>query len=348
MRIYKKLFDNIIEPENLFLAWDKFRQGKRYKPDVQEFERNLEQNIFELHRDLRDKKYRHGSYEGFFITDPKRRHIHKAKVRDRILHHAIFQILNPIFETTFISNSFSCRVGKGTHNGVNTLRTMLRSESRNNTRVCYVLKCDVRKFFDSINHTILLSILEKRVQDPGTMELLRNIIGSYQSERSDVFYKRGVPIGNLTSQLFANVYMNEFDQFIKQTLKIRHYARYTDDFIIIGKDRTYLESLVVPINNFLNENLGLDLHPDKVSINSYVRGVDFLGYVVFPHHTLVRSKTKKRILRKFGEKVERYNRRKIGKDKVLAALQSYLGVLSHANAHNFSLDLKNYFWFRKN
>src|SRR3989344_4867197 len=165
MRIYKKLFDKIVEPENLFSAWDKFRQGKRHKTDVRKFEENLEQNIFQMHRELKDKIYEHGPYEDFLIADPKRRHIHKAKVRDRILHHAIFRILNPIFEPSFVPFSVSCRIGKGTHRGVEALRSMLRKESRNNTRSCYILKCDVRKFFDSVDHDILISILERRIRD---------------------------------------------------------------------------------------------------------------------------------------------------------------------------------------
>src|SRR3989344_2911804 len=206
MRIYKELFDKIIDPENLFSAWDKFRQGKRQKKDVQRFERNLEQNIFELHRGLRDRNYKHGHYESFFISDPKRRHIHKATVRDRILHHAIFKVLNPAFEPTFIPNSYSCRVGKRTHKGVNTLRSMLRKESQNNTRSCYILKCDVRKFFDSVDHDILLSTLRRRIKDPDTIWLLESVVESYVSELPNLFHNssKGVPIGNLTSQLFAN------------------------------------------------------------------------------------------------------------------------------------------------
>src|SRR5258708_1123290 len=149
MRIYKELFNKIVDPENLFLAWDKFKQGKRMKSDIREFEKNLEQNIFQLCRDLKDKTYNHEPYDSFFFTDPKQRHINKATVRDRVLHHAVFQILNPIFEPIFIPFSFSCRVGKGTHKGVDAVRGMLRKESRNNTRQCYALKCDVRKFFDS-------------------------------------------------------------------------------------------------------------------------------------------------------------------------------------------------------
>jgi RNA-directed DNA polymerase len=348
MKIYRNLFDKIIQPETLFTAWKEFRDGKSKKLDVLLFEQELEQNIFSLSRALQSKTYKHEGYTDFYISDPKRRHIHKASVRDRVLHHAITRIFYPVFEPTFITNSFSCRVGKGSHKGVNTLRTMLRKESLNNTRQCYVLKCDVRKFFDSVDHSILLSILRRRIKDPDTLWLLENIIESYVSERSDLFYKRGVPIGNLTSQLFANIYMNEFDQFVKHNLKIKYYGRYTDDFVIVSKDREYLASLIDPINTFLSEQLGLELHPEKVEILPYGRGIDFLGYVIFPHHTLVRKRSKKRVMRKFEETIRQYRRKEIEKESVEASLRSYLGVLSHANAHMFSSNLKNYFWFMIN
>lgn len=179
MQIYEHIFNKIVSPEALFEAWDEFKRGKRMKEDVLEFEKSLEQNIFALSRDLRSKHYRHGSYENFYIQDPKLRHIHKASVRDRVLHHAMFAALNPIFEPTYIANSFSCRVGKGTHKGVEVLAKMLRKVSRNGTLICYALKCDIRKFFDSIDHDVLLTILEKRVADPNTKWLMREIVGSF-------------------------------------------------------------------------------------------------------------------------------------------------------------------------
>ena len=181
MKIHSNIFGEIISAENLFSAWEAFREGKGGKVDVAEFELNLECNIFDLQNDLVSRTYKHGSYSDFYICDPKVRHIHKATVRDRILHHAIFRVLNPIFEPTFISTSYSCRVGKGTHKGVRDISTMLRAESRNNTRACWALKCDVRKFFDSVDHDTLLAILGARIQDADAMWLLREVIGSYTS-----------------------------------------------------------------------------------------------------------------------------------------------------------------------
>ena len=206
MKRYGNIYERMIHPESLFAAWNCFKVGKTKRPDVAEFEWKLEENIFALHRDLKSKTYRHGPYSSFFITDPKQRHIHKATVRDRVVHHAVFQALNPIFEPTFISDSYSCRVGKGTHKGVDALTNMVRKVSRNYTRPCFVLKCDVRRFFDSIDHHILLEILRERIADPNVVRLLETVVHSFlPSGQSDLFNRKGVPIGNLTSQLFANV-----------------------------------------------------------------------------------------------------------------------------------------------
>ena len=328
----------------LFLAWEEFKKEKSSKLDVLLFEQELEHNIFKLATDLRMERYKHDKYIGFYISDPKSRHIHKATVRDRVLHHAIFSVLNPIFEPTFIPNSFSCRVGKGSHKGVLCLRGMLNKESRNNTRACYALKCDVRKFFDSIDHDILMRILDRKIKDKKTMNLLREIIGSFESRKSALFRKKGVPIGNLTSQIFANIYMNEFDQFMKHKLKVKHYARYTDDFVVVSRDREYLLSLIPVISEFLGSVLKLELHPKKVEIIPYHKGVDFLGYIVFPHHILIRQKTKKRIIKKLMLRLEQYQDGIIEKKTFQATLQSYLGILSHANAYEFSENLKNNFF----
>ena len=241
----------------MFKAWDVFKSDKKNKIDVMDFELDLEKNIFDLYRDLKSAIYKHGQYKGFWIHDPKLRRIHKATVRDRVLHHAIFNVLNPIFEPIFIPNSFSCRIGKGTHKGMKKVAEMLSIMSQNNTRQCYALKCDIRKFFDSIDHNILISILDKKIKDEKVMNLMREIVESFEVKRQNLFERRGVPIGNLTSQIFANIYMNEFDQFVKHKLKIKYYARYTDDFIIVSTDKVYLENLIPLIQDFLKTKLGI-------------------------------------------------------------------------------------------
>jgi len=341
MKTYNNLFDRVISPETLFTSWEIFKSDKRNKLDVIRFEMNLEENIFRLHRDLKNGRYRHGPYEGFYISDPKQRHIHKALVRDRVLHHAVFSVLNPIFEPTFISTSFSCRIGYGTHKGVEALQAMMRKVSKNNTCQCYVLKCDVRKFFDSMGHRGLLAILGRRVKDGKMMGLLESIIESYTSAQGDW---RGVPIGNLTSQLFANVYMNEFDQFMKHILKVSYYARYTDDFAIVSEDQEYLEKLLPQIEEFLKKVLGLVVHPDKIIFTKFCQGVDFLGYINFPHHRLLRTKTKRRIFSKMRRRSKEYARGQIDKNKLDQSMQSYLGVLGHANTYRLQERLLNENW----
>ena len=175
------MFDEITSLENLFAAWREFRRGKRAKPDVQIFERHLEDSLFTLHEELVEHRYRHGPYEKFHVFDPKHRIIHKATVRDRITHHAVYRVLYPLFDRSFIFDSYSCRIGKGTHAAVNRLGDFTRKVSRNFTRPCWVLKCDIRKFFDSIDHERLIRILERTVRDPDAQILLRGIIGSYSS-----------------------------------------------------------------------------------------------------------------------------------------------------------------------
>ena len=345
MRIYTNLFNKLITPENLFFAWEEFRRDKKKKEDVLLFEKNLEREIFSLHRDLKSFTYRHSGYAGFYISDPKRRHIHKAQVRDRVLHHAIMNILYPHYEKVFIHNSFSCRIGKGTHKGVEALRSMLYKASKNNTRNVYILKCDIEKFFDSISHEILLSVLSSRIKDQELMNLLVEVVESFTSDRSTLFDRCGVPIGNLTSQLFANVYMDVFDQFIKHDLKVKYYARYTDDFVIVSESKEYLVQLLPQIRSFLKEKLRIQIHPKKVTITKFARGIDYLGYVLFPHFTLVRKRTQKRALRKINEKILLYKKEEISKDKVHTTLMSYLGVLSHADTFRFSEKLKNEYFF---
>ena len=346
MRVYSRLFNRIVDAENLFSAWDEFKRGKRSKSDVLVFEENLEQNIFALHRDLVNKKYKHGAYSSFYIYDPKLRHIHKATVRDRVLHHAIFKILNPIFEPTFISHSFSCRVGKGTHKGVEILDGILGKVSKNYTKTAYTLKCDVRKFFDSVDHAILIQLLRRKIKDADTLWLMEEIIESFSGQSSDLFIRKGLPIGNLTSQLFANVYMNEFDQFMKKELKVKNYVRYTDDFIVVSESEDFLKELIPKIQNFLRNYLNLELHPSKVTIGKYRRGVDFLGYVSFPRYRSLRKRTERRMFRKLDEKIEMTKQGQITEEKLKQTLQSYLGALSHATARRLSRNLSNRVWFK--
>ena len=295
-------------------AWQEFIRGKRNKKDVQVFSRYLMDNILSLHNDLKSRTYKHGGYECFKINDPKSRTIHKASVRDRLLHHAVYRILYPFFDKTFIPNSFSCRDNKGAHKAIKELIVYASIVSKNNTRVCWILKCDIRKFFASIDQNILINILEQYIQDKDTVNLLKEVIFSFKPN--------GLPLGNLTSQLFANVYLNEFDQFIKHKLKIKHYIRYADDFVILSENKDYLKTILEPISNFLQNELKLILHPDKIFIETLSSGVDFLGWVNFFDHRIVRKTTKLRAFRNIGKGNSDY-----------ATISSYFGLLKHGNTH---------------
>jgi retron-type reverse transcriptase len=274
-------------------------------------------NILNLHRELEAGTYQHGGYHHFKISDPKSRDIHKASVRDRLVHHALYRQLYPFFDRTFIDDSYSCRVGKGTHKAMNRFRDFARQASQNNTRTCWILKCDIKKFFASIDQEILLNIVGAYISDERIRDLITNIVASFNSGISG----KGLPLGNLTSQLLVNIYMNEFDQFAKHKLKAKHYIRYADDFVFLSPDRSSLVALLPHIRIFLHDRLDLELHPDKVSITTLVSGVDFLGWVHFPDHRVLRTATKRRMFRRIKETD--------GKKEVV---QSYLGLLSHGNA----------------
>lgn len=309
-------YEYIISLENLLQAWGEFANGKRSRKDVQEFERNLMSNIISLHQDLAAKTYRHSPYEAFNISDPKPRNIHKAAVRDRLLHHALYRTLYPFFDKIFIADSYSCRIGKGTHKAMNRFRTFAYQASKNHTKTVWVLKGDIRKFFASIDQAILADIIKEYISDPDIIWLISQIVGSFHSTKKSV----GLPLGNLTSQLLVNVYMNKFDQFVKHTLKAKYYIRYADDFVILSQERQWFLDTLCKIENFLRDELRLELHPDKVFIQTIASGVDFLGWVHFPDHRVLRTTTKRRMFRRIQEKS--------GKPETV---QSYLGLLSHGN-----------------
>ncbi|MCX6705965.1 MAG: reverse transcriptase/maturase family protein, partial [Candidatus Woesebacteria bacterium] len=327
---------NLISIENLFQAWNEFKKGKRGKKDVQNFEINLENYLFDLYLKLKNKNYQHGKYNPFYIYDPKKRHIHKACVADRIVHHLLYKYLYELFDKTFIYDSYSCRLGKGTHRGVKRLSVFIRKVSKNYTGYCWVLKCDIKKFFATVDQEILLNLLKKKIGDINILGLLKEIVESFNSELGK---GKGIPLGNLTSQIFANIYLNELDQFIKHKLKIKYYLRYADDFVILSEDKNYLEGLIIKISNFLESNLKLSLHGDKVIIDKYTRGIDFLGYVVLPYAILPRTRTKKRMFRKLKEKVNLSN--------FDQSLQSYLGYLNHANSYGLAREVKEYYSTRQ-
>jgi RNA-directed DNA polymerase len=308
-------FEDIVNIDNILEGWREFIKGKQSKKDVQRFSLHLMDNILSLYYDLINYRYKHGGYQKFNICDPKPRIIHKASVRDRLLHHAVYRILYPFFDKLFIADSFSCRGEKGPHKAINRFRSFSHIISKNNTRTCWVLKCDIKKFFASVDQQILIKILEKNIEDKYIINILKETIFSFYSTKQGI----GLPLGNLTSQLFANIYMNEFDQFMKHRLKIKYYIRYSDDFVILSEDKAYLENKIPTIKDFLQNELKLTLHPDKIFIETFYSGVDFLGWVNFLDHRVLRNKTKKRMMRMLENKHSK------------ESLFSYLGLLSHGN-----------------
>jgi retron-type reverse transcriptase len=314
------LFIKICSLENLFSAWDKFRRGKRSRVDVMEYELRLEDNIFYLRDELLSGRYQHDSYEPFVVHDPKRRQIHKACVKDRVVHRAVFNIIEPIFEKRFIYDSYSCRTDKGTHAATERLRIFLNKVSANNTHTVYALKCDIQNFFASVDHAILISLLSGQILCNRTMRLLQRIISSFQ-----VNTYKGIPLGNLTSQLFANVYMHELDRLIKFDLRETFYLRYCDDFLILNQNRQHLEKLVPTIQDFLQSKLNLTIHPNKISIRTPSQGIDFAGSVLLERATVLRNKTVKRMARRITPENQ----------------SSYFGLCSHADTYELQVRLHN-------
>ena len=324
-------FEHTISLGNLLEAWQEFLHGKRNKPDVQEFQSMLMDNLISLQEDLRNRTYHHGPYQHFKIADPKPRDIHKASVRDRLLHHALHRVLYPYFEAMFMYSLYSSRVEKGTHKALNRFRLLAHRASRAHSRTIWALKCDIRKFFASIDHQVLFSILERHIADQDILWLLREVVGSFSTQKDILTFLRksecpkGLPLGNLTSQLLVNIYMNEFDQYVKHKLKVKYYVRYADDFVILSHDKTEPEERLRYIVVFLDNRLKLKLHSDKVSIKTFASGVDFLGWVHFPDHRVLRTATKKRMFRKLQQRQ--------GQKGEEATKQSYLGMLKHGNTH---------------
>jgi retron-type reverse transcriptase len=288
---------------------------------VRLFEWQLEDNIFSLHEQLQNGVWRHGQYKQFIVCDPKPRIIHKATVVDRLLHHAITRLIEPIFERSFIFDSWSCRRDKGTHYSVERCHQLLFTLGHNNHYPVWILKGDIKKYFASINHNILLDLIKKKIDDVKVVALIANIVESFPT---------GVPLGNLTSQLFANIYLNNFDHFIKEQLKASVYLRYSDDFIIAHHSRDWILSFIPKIQSYLSTKLKLTLHPHKIIVRPFHQGIDWLGYVLYPNYRLLRPKTKKRVWKKINQKMNDYLGGTVSLDDLKSLLASYHGLFKCA------------------
>jgi hypothetical protein len=359
-KTYKNLFNKIIDAKNLVSAFHNASEGKRYRATVMNFEKNLGRNILLLQQELLAKQYQPGNYHFFYLFDPKKRKISAAPFRDRIVHHAVYRIIEPIFNEKFIFDSFACRQVKGSHRAVNRLQKFLitnirgiseREREREREReTIYCLKCDVSKCFPSVNHNILIQILKKKIKEENTIWLLEQIIKSYETddEHDNLFppnshfricRPRGIPIGNLTSQIFINIYLNELDQYVKHQLKVRYYVRYVDDFIILSKDKRYLQELTETIRTFLYDKLYLTLHPKKVSISPSDKGIDFLGYVIFKEHILLRTRNVKSFRKRLKKYRQLYLDSKTDKEKeekekkIMESITAWLAHAEHADTY---------------
>lgn len=341
MKVARFLFEEMTSLSHIFQCWDQFRRGKRKRKEVQSFERHLEDNIFQLQGDLKTFQYLHAPYDQFYVTDPKQRHISKATVRDRLVHQVVYDTLTEVLDRKFIFHSLSSRLEKGTHLGVSQLHQMIRKMSVNGTRPCYALKMDIRRFFDTVDHQVLKTILRKTIQDEDVLKITDMIIDSFKLGDN-----LGIPLGNVTSQLFANIYLHELDSFVKHTLKERYYIRYCDDFIILSNNEEHLKHLIISIQEFLAKKLKLELHPKKVILRKLTQGIDFVGYVLFEKHVLLRTQSKQRMKRRLKEAYESFLIGKTAAAPMDQKLQSYLGILSHANQHRLSQAIKNAYWVR--
>lgn len=252
MKEFDNLFNRLTDIENIYLAYKKAIRGKRYKREALKFSFNLEKNLFDIQKDLKNFTYKHGGYKTFFLKDSKKRLIRAPSFKDRVVHHALCNIIEPIFEESFIFDSYACRKKKGSHAAVYKLKSKLK-----NVNNVFYLKCDIYKYFDSVDQNILLEIIKRKIKDDNVIWLIEEILGSQP---------KGIPIGNLTSQLFANIYLNELDQFAKHKLRLKYYFRYMDDFVVLSKEKLDLHLVKEALDFFLMNHLLLYLPPRKVII----------------------------------------------------------------------------------
>jgi len=320
------LYPLIYAFNNLYVAYVKARRGKRYKPEVLQFSANLERELIALYRELAGRSYRTGEYRRFTVYEPKKREVAALPFRDRVVHHALCNVIEPIFERGFIRDSYACRVGKGTHAAADRLTEFLRGAHRR-WGGCYVLKADVAGYFPSVDHGVLMDIIRRKIVCPETLGLIGEILGSWNGDVG-----RGIPIGSLTSQLFANVYLNELDQFVKHGLRARYYARYMDDVILLAADKAALWGWQSRIEQFLDEALRLHLN-SKTDVFPEARGVDFVGYRTWRTHRLLRKRSARDIRRTLKVLGARYEAGEVDVETISAVVASWVGHASHADTY---------------
>ena len=325
MKTYKNLYPQIYDFDNIHRAYLKARRAKRYKADVLKFSANLEENLINIQNHLIWKSYRPSPYKYFTIYEPKERLIAALPFTDRVVHHALCNVIEPICERSMIHDSYACRVGQGVLAGVLRTTQFLRDTHRLWGRV-YCLKADIKKFFPSIDHEVLKKILRRRIACRDTVGLIDTIIDSTGDDR-------GLPIGSLTSQLWANVYLNELDHYIKERLRIRYYARYMDDFVILHDDKKALQAILDDVTVFLDEQLRLKLNRKTQIFPIGPRSLDFLGYRIWPDYRLLRKNNVRRTKRKLHKYERLYGQGLIGLGRIHPSIMSWIGHCKHADSY---------------
>ncbi len=338
MKTYKNLYPQIYAFASLYLAFRRARRGKRDRVAVASFEFDLEHNLLALQSDLRDQTYGPGSYTDFYVYEPKRRLVSAAPFHDRVVHHALCQIIEPIWEARFIHTSFACRAGKGTHRALDRCHAWVRQYG-------YAFQGDIVKYFPSIDHQILRGLLSRRIADRRAMWLIDQILDSGAGilgneypmtyfPGDDLFAAvrpRGLPIGNLTSQFWANVYLHELDKFVKHQLRCPAYLRYMDDFVLFSDNKAQLQDWKVAVRDFLASRLRLVLHPKKSLVFPVKVGVDFCGFRLYPTHRRLRRSSVRRFVRRFRHQREAYRRGELSLDEMNTSVQSWIAHAAHGD-----------------
>ncbi|XZO01558.1 MAG: reverse transcriptase domain-containing protein [Microcoleus sp.] len=338
MKRYGNLWQEIVDFGNLLSAAKLAQKGKRFRYNVLAFNYNLERELFKLKEELESKTYRPGPYKTFEIVEPKRRMISAAPYGDRVVHHALCNIVVPIFERSFIHDSYANRIGFGTHRALRRFTNFARSSR-------YILQCDIKKYFPSIDHEILKLLVRHKIKCPDTLWLIDTIIDNSNPQQSVVEYfpgddllsplsrRRGLPIGNLSSQFFANVYLNGFDHLVQEQLKISKYVRYVDDFALFGDDRLFLQEARLAVEEYLVK-LRLKIHPIKSQLFETKEGANFLGFRVFPDTIRVRQENLRRGRRRLRRLQRQCANGEIELAQLSRSVQSWVAHLEHGDTWN--------------
>jgi len=324
----ENLYEKIISFKNLIFAYQKAKKGKTKKFYVKDFEENLAYNLKVLYDKLKNQTYKPRPLKTFILRDPKTRKISKSDFRDRIVHHALIKVIEPTFDKTFIYDSCANRKGKGTLFALQRFEIFKRKVTNNLQTEAFCLKADIKHYFQEVDREILLKIIQRKITDDRVVGLIILIINNFEENC-------GMPLGNLTSQFFANVYLNELDRFVKHKLKIKYYIRYVDDFVILHKSKYQLKFWKEEINIFLKEKLKLELHPEKSKIISLSKGVDFVGFRNFYYCRLLRNRN----IQKIKSRINEFKEGKISEKKFRETLQGWLAYAKWSNDYNLIIKL---------